>query len=90
MPDGRRATFYYEIKQQNPVTLRAAWVAETGVYDKLEMIGDNRILLDANSHDMLGFFHDYLKSGNPGTQYAYCPQIARLRKNATDDFLETI
>jgi len=37
LPDGRRVTFHYNIKQQNPLILRAVWESEPGVYDKLEI-----------------------------------------------------
>jgi len=60
LPDGRRVCFRYDLTTQNPVTLRAVWNAEPGVYDKLEMQGDNRVLYDAWSGKILGFFWDYL------------------------------
>jgi len=53
LPDGRRVCFRYDLTTQNPVTLRAVWKPEPGVYDKLEMQGDNRVLYDAWSGKIL-------------------------------------
>lgn len=55
LPDGRRVNFYFNLTQQNPVILRAVWEPEPGVYDKLEMIGDNRVLYNALTGEMVGF-----------------------------------
>jgi len=65
LPDGRRVTFYYNIKQQNPLILRAVWEAEPGVYDTLTMDADNRLLYDAWNGQILGFFHDYYAYDTP-------------------------
>jgi len=65
LPDGRRVTFYYQLKPQNAVTYRATWNAEAGVYDQLAMTVDNRVLVDAWNGQILGFFHDYLAYVEP-------------------------
>ena len=59
MPDGRRTTFYFNVRQQNQAILRAVWEAPPGVHATLEMLPDNMLIYDAYNRQILGFSHDY-------------------------------
>jgi YD repeat-containing protein len=57
LPDGLRARFSFALKPTGTFFLIAAkWSPESGVYDSLEMIGDNKIVYDS-LHSKFLFFN---------------------------------
>jgi RHS repeat-associated protein len=58
LPNGRRVRFRFTLTPLNWFYAQAGWVGEPGVYDRLEMMGNNQVLYDFFGGTPRGFAED--------------------------------